>query len=129
MPRTRFRRLYARNARYAAVMASSAMHERPELVAKPQVGAGISGGAPLPMKSWSSLAKARAMAEAAFENGKGKKCPELRGALAAIRAISSERGLDIARRRGLAKLRGPRQPATNRLLWRPRFRLIFPSSF
>jgi hypothetical protein len=68
------------------------MHERPELVAKLQVGAGISGGAPLPMKSWSSLAKARAMAGAAFENGRWKKCPELRGAPAAIRAISSERG-------------------------------------
>jgi hypothetical protein len=78
MPRTGFRRLYARNARYAAVMASSAMHERPELVAKLQVGAGISGGfAPLPMKSWSSLAKARAMAGAAFENGKGKSAPIL----------------------------------------------------
>ena len=33
--------------------------------------------------------------------------PSLEGALAAIRAISSERGLDIARRRELTSLRGP----------------------
>jgi hypothetical protein len=50
-------------------------------------------------------------AGAAIENGKGKKRSKLGGALAAIRPISSKRGLDIARRRELVRLQITKQVA------------------
>ena len=43
------------------------------------------------------------MAAAALENGKGKKLSELRGALATVTTISSERGLGYCEEKGTSQ--------------------------
>ena len=51
---------------------------------------------------------ARAMAEAVFENGKeGKSAPVLRGALVALRAISSKRGIGYREEKGTGQTLRP----------------------